>query len=120
MLIGIDYSEVGKRIRTARKERNMTQEELSVVCGCSGNHLSAIETGKHKPSLELIVTIATVLECSIDSLLLDYNVKCSDYAIQMHIVPKLKSCSYHDLKYIEKFIDDTIEYRNGLIAPAKL
>ena len=49
MPIGVDFAEVGRRISSARKERNMTQEELAIACGCSGNHLSAIETGKHIP-----------------------------------------------------------------------
>lgn len=120
MLVGIDYSEVGRRIRSTRKERNMTQEELAIACGCSGNHLSAVETGKHKPSLELVVTIAAVLECSIDSLFMDHTRKCSTYMIDTQIVPKLEKCTYHDLKHIDRFIDDMVEYRDGLLAPAKV
>lgn len=120
ILIGIDYSEVGKRIRSARKERNMTQEELSIACGCSGNHLSAIETGKHKPSLELVLTIATVLECSMDSLFMDQSRKCSTYMINTQIVPKLEKCTYHDLKHIDRVIDEVIEYRDGLLATAQV
>lgn len=120
MPVGVDFAEVGKRISSARKERNMTQEELAIACGCSGNHLSAIETGKHKPSLELIVTIATVLECSIDSLFMDHGRKCSTYMIEAQIVPKLEKCTYHDLKHVDRFIDEMMEYRDGLLAPAKV
>lgn len=119
MLVGIDYSEVGRRIRATRKERNMTQEELAIACGCSGNHLSAVETGKHKPSLELVVTIATVLECSIDSLFVDHTRKCSTYMIDTQIVPKLEKCTYHDLKHLDRIIDEMIEYRDGLLAPVQ-
>ena len=120
MQMGIDYSEVGKRIRAARKERNMTQEELSVACGCSDNHLSAIETGKHKPSLELVVTIASVLECSMDSLFVDYTRPSSSYVIDTLIVPKLEQCTYQDLMHINKVIEDTLEYRDNILAASKI
>ena len=120
MSIVIDYSEVGKRIRSARKECNMTQEELAVACGCSSNHLSAIETGDNRPSLELIVTISTVLKCSLDFLFMDHSKKCSIYMIETQIVPKLEKCTYYDLKHVDRFIDEMMEYRDGLLAPAKV
>jgi len=120
MHVGIDYSEVGRRIRAARKERNMTQEELSVACGCSENHLSAIETGKNKPSLELVFAIATVLECSMDSLFADYRQSSSSYVIDTLIVPKLEKCTSQDLMHINKVIDETLEYRDNILATTKV
>ena len=62
----IDYSKVGMRIRVARKERKMTQEEVAQACGCSNNHLSAVEGGINKPSLELVIRLATVLDSSAE------------------------------------------------------
>ena len=70
MISNIDFSKVGKRIRSARKLRNMTQEELALACGCTSNHLSAVETCDHRPSLDLIVRIATTLDSSIDHFLI--------------------------------------------------
>ena len=45
--------ELGKSIRRARLEGRLTQVELDAKVGCSRNHLLSLETGKHKPSLEL-------------------------------------------------------------------
>lgn len=98
----------------------MTQEELANVCGCSSNHLSAVENGDNKPSLELIVTIASVLDCSMDFLFKDHSQTCSNYMIEAQIVPKLEKCTYHDLKHIGRVIDEMLEYRDGLLTTAQV
>ena len=49
----IDYSLIGNRIKLRRKELNITQLELADMINLSYNHLSAIETGKERPSFEL-------------------------------------------------------------------
>ncbi|MER5869032.1 helix-turn-helix transcriptional regulator [Streptomyces sp. NPDC002044] len=40
----------GQRVRTLRDERGWTQEELAERIGCSGTHISAIETGRRPPT----------------------------------------------------------------------
>lgn len=54
------------RIRTLRKERAMTQEELSRRVGVSRQSIIAIETGKYNPSLELAYKIAKVFNLTIE------------------------------------------------------
>ncbi|MEU0686000.1 helix-turn-helix domain-containing protein [Streptomyces uncialis] len=41
----------GKRLRTLRDERGWTQDELAERMGCSGTHISAVETGRRPPTL---------------------------------------------------------------------
>ncbi|MFJ6016391.1 helix-turn-helix domain-containing protein [Streptomyces sp. NPDC092952] len=40
----------GQRLRQLRDERGWTQEELAVRMGCSGTHISAVETGRRPPT----------------------------------------------------------------------
>ncbi|MFD4831679.1 Scr1 family TA system antitoxin-like transcriptional regulator [Streptomyces uncialis] len=40
----------GKRLRTLRDERGWTQDELAGRMGCSGTHISAVETGRRPPT----------------------------------------------------------------------
>ncbi|MFJ2898174.1 helix-turn-helix transcriptional regulator [Streptomyces sp. NPDC087218] len=40
----------GARLRSLRDERGWTQDELGERMGCSGAHISAIETGRRKPT----------------------------------------------------------------------
>mgnify|MGYP001419221613 CR=1 FL=1 len=54
------------RIRTLRKEKGMTQEELSQRVGVSRQSIIAIETGKYNPSLELAYKLAKVFNLTIE------------------------------------------------------
>ncbi|MGC5341344.1 helix-turn-helix domain-containing protein [Streptomyces sp. DT171] len=40
----------GQRLRTLRDERGWTQDELGERMGCSGTHVSAVETGRRPPT----------------------------------------------------------------------
>ena len=65
----IDYKDIGTRLRTARKEKGMTQEQLAEAVGVGTTHISHIETGRTIPSLQVMVDIINVLGCSADKLL---------------------------------------------------
>lgn len=53
---------VGKAISRIRRRRGMTQEVLSGFSDIGRTHLSAIERGERKPSLETIWRIAAALD----------------------------------------------------------
>lgn len=55
-----------------RQEAGITQDELGHMAGVTQKMVSAIETGKRKPSLKLLMRIATVLGCTLDELAGDY------------------------------------------------
>ncbi|MFX4293255.1 helix-turn-helix domain-containing protein [Streptomyces bohaiensis] len=40
----------GQRLRSMRDERGWTQEELGARIGCTGSHVSAVETGRRTPT----------------------------------------------------------------------
>ena len=66
----IDYKRICARIRTARKEQNITQERLSSLTGLSVNHISYVETGQAL-SLPALLAICNALNCTADRLLYD-------------------------------------------------
>ena len=65
----VDYGGIGARIRALRKERNMTQEELAEAAGIGATHVSHIENGTTKLSVQTLIAIINALECSADELL---------------------------------------------------
>lgn len=67
----IDYFALGLRIRKARENRNLTQEQLSEICSLSAAHVGHIERGTRIPSLETLFKICTALEISFDYILFD-------------------------------------------------
>ncbi len=65
-----DYAEIGKRIRTIRKQRGLTQEKLSERCDVSPQYVSHIERSISIPSTEILLRICEVLEVTPDAILL--------------------------------------------------
>lgn len=51
----------GERIRQARKEAHITQEELGAKLGVSGSMIAQYETGKRNPKHETLLRIAAAL-----------------------------------------------------------
>lgn len=60
---------VGARIRTLRKKKCMSQGDLGDRVGYTPGMITMIELGSREPSLEKLVKIAYVLNCSTDFLL---------------------------------------------------
>ena len=61
---------IGQRIRRERVKRAMTQRDLAEGVGVGAPHISKIEAGRESPSDELLSSIAVVLDCNFDELLL--------------------------------------------------
>ncbi len=68
-----DYTALGERIRKARKQRHLTQEQLAEECNLSTAHIGHIERGTRALSIESLITISEVLNVSTDYLLLDIS-----------------------------------------------
>ena len=60
---------IGHRVRSIRKLRKLTQAELAERTGLSVPYISHIENGIKQASLQAIVNIAEVLDCTADRLL---------------------------------------------------
>lgn len=63
------YAEIGKNIRAARKQLNMSCEELAEKSGLSAKFIGNIERGEKAVSLDSFVAIANSLGASADALL---------------------------------------------------
>jgi transcriptional regulator with XRE-family HTH domain len=48
----------GRRLKQIREERGLTQEQLSVIAGCSPQHISDVERGKYGMHFDRIDAIA--------------------------------------------------------------
>ena len=52
----------GRRVRSIRKLRDLTQEELAEITQLSAEYVSKLERGQSSPSFEAIVQIANALK----------------------------------------------------------
>ena len=60
---------LGKRIKTLRKEKNIKQVELGYSCDIEKQSMSRIEAGNTNPSVLLLRKIAEILGISLSELL---------------------------------------------------
>lgn len=77
----MNCAELGKQIKAAREASNMTQRELAKQINCTMQHISAIERGTKQPKLETLISIANVLDASVDFLIQNFlTVPCAPIA----------------------------------------
>lgn len=89
----MDLQAVGKRIKTAREAKNLTQEDLAAMVDLSATHVSVIERGQKVTRLDTFIAIANALEVSADSLLVDvvtHSVTgvANEWAVSISKLPK--------------------------------
>lgn len=93
---------MGRRIRLRRQELGLAQNKLAKLLEISNNHLSAIENGKEKPSLEKFISICNFLKTTPDFLLLGTLHPCN---VSQNIYDNLRLCNPDDIKIIEQIIE---------------
>ncbi len=91
----IDYKSLGSRIKEARKNKGLTQEQLAERADLSTTHISNIENGNAIPSLQAFVNIVNALSISSDALLCD-NVNQSRDVYKSEAQEILDSCNTID------------------------
>jgi putative transcriptional regulator len=59
---------LGNRLRIARAERQLSQEQLARAVGVSRQTVSSVETGQYCPSTILALQFARALDVGVDTL----------------------------------------------------
>lgn len=96
----LDYKAIGKRIKIARIKADMTQERLAEVVGLSPTHLSNIETGTTRVSLNAIVSLANALSVTVDDLLCDSVIQ-SKPQFEQDIATILEDCDEYEIRMVK-------------------
>ncbi|HBG0928531.1 TPA: helix-turn-helix transcriptional regulator [Clostridioides difficile] len=118
----LDFKAIGKRIKIARINQNMTQETVADKIGVTPQHVSNIETGNSSVSLTTLVAIANLLKVSADELLCDTILMskpvfekeakelfsdCNEYEIRVLVdVMKATKASMRTVKLFENTIKE--------------
>ena len=85
-----------------RKELHIKQAELAETLEISNNHMSSIENGRQKPSLDTFIRLCDCLNVTPDYLLL---VSMHAYNLPQDILDKLRLCSQEDIILARDFIE---------------
>ncbi len=102
----ISIENFDKNIKRKRKSLGMSQYKLAEKLDISPNHLSSLETGKTKPSFDLLCKLCAELDVPPDYLMLG---SIHSNNIPQNIADKLRLCSDDTLCIIDGIIDILIE-----------
>jgi len=104
----LDYKAIGKRIKIARINADMTQEALAGKIDLSPSHMSNIETGTTKVSLTTIVHLANALSVTVDDLLCD-NLVRARAQIEKDIQDILDGCDEYEIRVVRQTAQAVVE-----------
>lgn len=62
---------LGQKIKSLRKEKNWSQDELAYHANIDGRQVSRYENDRVTPSVEVVVKLAKAFDVSVDHLLFD-------------------------------------------------
>lgn len=97
-----NYNEMGNRIKLRRQELKIKQYELASSINISENHMSSIERGCEKPSMDKFIAICRHLKVSPDYLVLG---EMHPYNVPLNILDKLQLCSDEDVELVQEFVE---------------
>ena len=97
--MAVDYSVIGERLKKARKEKGMTQEELAEKLDISIAFLSRVERGNSKINLKGLTQICDILGIPEGEILTGVSSKSQNY-LESEFAELLKSCPAEKQKLI--------------------
>lgn len=96
---------LGKRIKEIRKSKSITQEKLAELINIETGSLSAIESGRHFPSLLTIEKIAQTLEVELKTLF-EFKHHLPVETMKKEIKNNLDNLSPDKIAFIYRFVDN--------------
>lgn len=105
----LDFQKIGTRIQSFRTARKLTQAELAELIDTNQKHLSRIESGYHRSSLDTIVAIARALNISVDSLIADYDDSTDESNLKL-ILDDIRGMSANQLNILRDNIQTIKKY----------
>lgn len=89
---------LGNAIRNARIKKGLSQETLAELVGITPTHLKHIESEHRKPSIEVLIEIAQILQMSVDNIIFPQESEINQKINE--IENKLKNCSLNELQIV--------------------
>lgn len=100
---------MGDRIREARKEKELTQEQLAELLDMSVESVSHIERGSRLPSMQVFIRLIEVLNVSADYLLRD-SISTGQLFGNNALGSKIEQLSPKERIALEALVDTYLEY----------
>lgn len=97
------------RIKQLREENNWTQLELSQKMDCAMSSIAMYEKGDRKPSMEVLIKLSEIFDCSIDYLLGKSDIRNPEEVKKVQFANSggldTKGLDEEDMKELQRQID---------------
>lgn len=95
----IDYKLIGERIKEARKERHLSQEELAEILDVTVVYISRVERGATKANLTRLAQISLALDTPLEKIITGTAVRNNIY-LRKEFQELLSQCTPEKQKLI--------------------
>lgn len=102
-------AEFGKRLKTYRKKKHLSQMDLAELIGTAPSSVSHLENGTHSPSLETLLKLSAALNCGIDDMLCDSLPAVRDIHLDKDFEKLLSSCTTSEKRMLYKILDISLK-----------
>ncbi len=89
----------GEKLKLLRYEKGLTQDDLGYLFNVTKSCISCYESGSRKPSIDMLIQVASYFRVSID------------YLINMDSVSKDVKFTKKDIEFLNMLKDDPITYK---------
>ncbi|SDK35733.1 helix-turn-helix domain-containing protein [Sediminibacillus albus] len=111
---------VGERLRTIRKMKVLSQEELAHAAGLHPTYIGQLERGEKNPTIDTIDKVTSSLGISLSELFrLTENLKEDQSETILQLRSQINQLSEEDRKTIIKIIDVMVEWKEKTNNQAK-
>lgn len=104
----IDYSKIGAQVKKYRDMSGMSQEQLAEAAEITSKHVSGIEHGRTKLSVDCLISISNALNVTPNHLVADFLLE-QQVALDGEWAQLLHECNMLEqkkiLKYFRAFVD---------------
>ena len=94
--MALSRSELASAIKKARNSKGITQDELAEAVDISLQHIKQVESGRRRPSNDLLFPISLALDLSLDSLLTKNDDSLQELRDKINV--SLGQCSVDELE----------------------
>ncbi|UII57065.1 helix-turn-helix domain-containing protein [Cytobacillus spongiae] len=106
---------IGQRLRTYRKDKGLSQEELAHRAALHTTYIGQLERGEKNATIESLYKVASALDITLEDLFkyLPSDKLSEQSMIIMRIVEKLHGKSIDDQKYIADMIESLLSWKDN-------
>ena len=97
--MSLNFELIGQRIKDVRILKRMTQAELAEQTRMSVTYISHIETARKKASLTALISIANVLDTTVDTLLIGNQLNDhTEYRSELTLL--IDDCNIYERRFV--------------------